>query len=106
MKLQRDVPNLMNDTWLLSLDPMIPAVVFGSTKSKTVRCERSRAIINPEYGMHRFQDAALKAAITRGGVGPREMQQWYSRFRSSAAVARRSPWLSRGLRIAVVLPSP
>ena len=105
MKLQRDVPNLMNDTWLLNVDRMVPAVVFGSTKSKTVRCEGSRAIINPEYGMHRFQDAALKSAIIRGGVGAREMHQWCSRFRSSAAVARRSPWLSRGLRIAVVLPS-
>jgi len=105
IKLQQDVPNLMNDTWLLSVDQMVTGAVFGTSKSKTVRCEGTRAIINPEYGMHRFQDTALKAAIIRGGVGAREMQQWYSRFRFATAVARRSPWVSRGLRVAVVLPS-
>ena len=104
MKLQQDVPSLMNDTWLLSVDQMVPGAVFGTTRSKTVRCEGTRAIINPEYGMHRFQDAALKAAMTRGGVRSREIQQWYSRFRSASTVAKRSPWFSRGLRIAVVLP--
>ncbi len=103
-KLQQDVPNLMNDTWLLSVDQMATAAVFGTRRSKTVRCDGSRAIINPEYGMHRFQDAGLKTAIMRGGVAVRDMQQWYSRFRSAGAVAKRSPWLSRGLRIAVVLP--
>jgi hypothetical protein len=104
VKLQQDVPNLMNDTWLLSIDQMSPAGVFGTAKSKTVRCERTRAIINPEYGMHRVQDAALRAAVIRGGVRAREIQQWYSRFRASSVVARRSPWLTRGLLIAVVLP--
>jgi hypothetical protein len=104
MKLQQDVPNLMNDTWLLSIDQMVPRAVFGTARSKAVRCEGTRAIINPEYGMHRFQDAALKEAMIRSGVGAREIQQWYSRFRVARAVAKRSPWLSRGLRIVVVLP--
>ncbi len=104
-KLQQDVPNLMSDTWLLSVDQMTTAAVFGTRRSKIVRCEGTQAFINPEYGMHRFQDATLKAAILRGGVGVREMQQWYSRFRSASAVAKRSPWLSRGLRIVVVPPS-
>src|SRR6266480_6132565 len=39
MKLQQDVPSLMNDTWLLSVDQMVPGAVFGTTRSKTVRCE-------------------------------------------------------------------
>jgi len=103
-KLRQDLPNLMNDTWLLGVDQMTPPAVFGTAATKTVRCEGTQASINPEYGMHRVQDVALRNAIVRGGVRTPDFARWYSQFRVSPVAARRSPWRSRGLRIAVILP--
>lgn len=103
-KLRQDLPNLMNDTWLLGVDQMTPPAVFGTAATKTVRCEGKQAIINPEYGMHRLEDVTLRTAIVRGGVRTPEFVLWYSQFRASPVAARRNPWQSRGLRIAVVLP--
>jgi hypothetical protein len=103
-KLWQNLPKLMIDTWLLGVEQMLPGAVFGNLKSKTVRCDGTRASVNPEYGMHRVEDAALRAAVIRGGVRAPDFQQWYSRFRASAPVGGTSPWLRRGLRIVVVSP--
>jgi len=103
-KLQADVPTLVTDTWLLDIRQMPTSQVFGTTNTKIVRCEGSKAVINPEYTMHRPEDVALRAAIVRGGIGAVEFAHWYSQFQAALPVARRSPWARRGLRIAIVLP--
>jgi hypothetical protein len=103
-KLQEEVPKLMTETWLLGVDPMQTAQVFGAKKSKVVSCNGSRATINPEYGMHRAEDVALGTGIARGGVTAPEFARWYSQFQVTAPGVRRSPWPRRGLRIVIVLP--
>jgi hypothetical protein len=103
-KLQKDVPKLMTDTWLLDVKRMPTAQVFGTKNSKIVRCEGSKAMINPEYPMDRPEDVARRAAIVRGGVTAREFARWYSQVQASVPVARRSLWPRRGLRIAIGLP--
>jgi hypothetical protein len=103
-KLQEDVPTLITDTWLLDIKQMPTAQIFGTTNSKIVRCEGNKAEINPEYGMHRPEDVALRAAIAGAGVTAPEFARWYSQFQLSLPVGRRSPWPKRGLRIAIALP--
>jgi hypothetical protein len=41
--------NLVQDTWLLDINPMSPGLVFGGNQTKVVRCEPGSAQINPEY---------------------------------------------------------
>jgi hypothetical protein len=42
-KLRRDVPNLIQDTWLLPISPMRTSDVFGGQKTKTIRCQSGAA---------------------------------------------------------------
>lgn len=48
-KLQRDVPNLIQDTWLLPIAPMATPLVFGTRKTRVMRCQPGSAAVNPEY---------------------------------------------------------
>ncbi|MGH7380877.1 MAG: hypothetical protein ACREKR_01415 [Candidatus Methylomirabilales bacterium] len=99
-KLHQYVPHLMNDTWLLNVDQMPTLAVFGGTQSKIVRCWAGRATINPEYEMRRMSDV-----LPSRGVPAQEFALWYRGYRESLDLRnRRSPWLVRGLRVAIVMP--
>jgi hypothetical protein len=104
-KLHQDVPDLVKDTWLLSLDEMPTAAVFGVAATKTIRCETGLATVNPTYEMGHTRDL-----LPPHGVPARAFASWYSRFREVAGRFAdqprhgRDPWLARGLRVAIVLP--
>lgn len=103
-KLQQDVPALIEDTWLLSVDQMPTPQVFGAAQSKVVRCEDGRATINPQYALRTLREISHNSLI---GLRPREFASWYNQFRKGDQKrpdGRRSPWLARGLRIAIVIP--
>jgi len=101
-KLQRDVPTLMQDTWLLPIDQMPTLQVFGSIQSKVVRCWPGVAAVNPEYRLLPLREVS---ATTLVGVPARQFAEWYIHYREFWATVerRRSPWIARGLRVAVVL---
>ena len=103
-KLQQDVPVLAQDTWLLGVDPMQPAQVFRGAQTKVVRCQDGQAAINPEY---RLQPLKHVPQGTMVGIRPQEFARWYRHYRAQhgrRTSRRRSPWLARGLRIAIVMP--
>jgi hypothetical protein len=95
-KLQRDVPNLMLDTWFLPIAPMATPQVFGAKNTKVVRCRAGVAVVNPEYHLDRSSD--LKVTPVTAGVPSRNFAAWYIRFRMRHAqkAERRkptNPWL-------------
>lgn len=102
-KLQQDVPILMQDTWLLAVEQMPTEQLFGATQSKVVRCQPGLAIANPEYRMSSLREVSPRGL---GGIPARQFAEWYLHYRDLRGIAdrRRSPWLARGLRVAVVLP--
>jgi hypothetical protein len=105
-KLQRDVPSLLQDTWLLSLDQMSTALTFGPAyRTKTIRCQHGSAFVNPEYNLQNF------GKVTKdnlGGIYADKFAGWYKENRirslSDARRSRRNPWLVRGLSLAIVAP--
>lgn len=101
-KLQTDVPQLLNDTWLAELGQMPTAPSFGSKQSRTIRCQAGSASINPEYKLQTFTDIS---SLKRHGIPIRAFASWYER--SGELVARernRNPWLVRGLRLVISAP--
>jgi len=101
-KLARDVPFLVQDTWLLPVAPMLPANVFGGKATKIIRCEGGVAHVNPKYPL---QSLRHNEGNPSAGVPAREFAAWYRRLRSAAVAenrTRRSPWLVRGLLVAIV----
>jgi hypothetical protein len=103
-KLQRDVPILAVDTWLLPLDQLRTPDVFGGKQSPTARCGPGQAQINPEYRLHKLQDLS---DMRPRGVQASAFKDWYAWCRERGRrtpTGRRSPWLARGLRIVVVSP--
>lgn len=104
-KLHNDVPDLAQDTWLLSIDQMPTGEVFGTANSKIVRCWAGQAIINPEYELRRLRDFSRENA-SAAGVPAEAFASWYSLYRGTQIVGprRRSPWLVRGLQVAIVMP--
>ena len=103
-KLQQDVPNLLHDTWFLPVAPMIESAVFGTNKSKVVSCSRGSATVNPEYEL---RNASEMEIAHRAGVPAEQFASWYEKLRGLNVTdeqrARRvSPWLVRGLRVAIV----
>jgi hypothetical protein len=106
-KLQNDVPNLMSDTWFLSIASMATQQVFGAKKTKVIRCQAGSAVVNPEYHLERPSD--LKVLPVTAGVPSRNFAAWYIQLRKSdIKTADRkkptSPWLVRGLRVAIIQP--
>jgi hypothetical protein len=104
-KLQRHVPNLMQDTWFLPIAPMTTAQVFGTKNTKTVRCQPGTAFVNPEYRLAHSSDVNIP--VETAGVPSREFGTWYRQVRAREVVERRkrtSPWLVRGMRVAIVEP--
>jgi hypothetical protein len=103
-KLQGDVPDLLQDTWFLPLANMVTQPIFGSHKTKTVRCYAGNAVINPEYEL--TPSAKVKLSVS-AGVPAREFASWYVRLRhgdqrTTGREKGTSPWLVRGLRVAII----
>lgn len=99
-KLQRDVPHLLQDTWLADIRQMPAVPLFGGRQTRTVNCVPGQVYVNPEYKLRHL--AELKSE----GIPVRSFARWYLTFRELNHVAgkRRSPWLVRGLRLALILP--
>lgn len=101
-KLEWDVPHLLRDTWMLSVSGMRVVDVFGTCKSRTVRCSGGMASVNPDYALQRGFDMEPDP-----GIPVRQFAEWYGSLRDEDdgvmnAGVRRSPWLVRGLRVVVV----
>ena len=117
VKLQSDVPNLLSDTWFLDVESMNGTDVFGTNESTTVSCAQRRASINSEYELRRIDDLE-----PGDGIPKEEFAKWYKvlhkeidvetrhvlRRESDEGIGhghRKNPWLVRGLRLAIVLPT-
>jgi hypothetical protein len=107
-KLVTHLPTLLTETWLLDVASVAPTV-FGTNKSKTVRCQGGVAQINPEYKLISLVE--IKKA--RKGVKPLfgegltlEMLQEMLKMllKRPGAKTRLSSWLTRELRAVFVLP--
>jgi hypothetical protein len=106
-KLQRDVPNLMRDTWFLPIALMATQSIFGTNKTKTVRCQSGTAVVNPEYRLDHSSD--LRISVKGAGVPSPVFAAWYIQLRkremrTTEQRKRTSPWLIRGLRVAIIEP--
>lgn len=102
-KLQAECPTLIQDTWFLPIDQMPTISVFGTHKTKTIACTRGAAVVNPEYQLRRF---IPEQSAKPTGIPASQFSTWYRDFRNTRETVdrgtRRSPWLMRGLRIAIV----
>jgi len=95
----------MQDTWFLPIAPMITVQVFGAKNTKTVRCQPGVAFVNPEYCLADSSDQEIP--VETAGVPSREFGAWYRRVRARDVVEcrkRTSPWLVRGMPVAIVEP--
>lgn len=100
-KLQADLPDLLQDTWLLSIDQMPTQPVFGGAATKVVRCEAGQAKINPEY---KLLSVGLLTEGPFSGIPAHDFARWYERHVHRDREMRRNPWLVRGLRVSIVAP--
>lgn len=105
-KLQQDVPQLLQDTWLLDLCQMPTGQTFGATKrTRIIRCQPGNAFINPEYRLQRLVDISR---LDSHGISVEGFASWYKLHREfdrpTVRAKRRSPWLVRGLRLVIVAP--
>jgi hypothetical protein len=103
-KLQADVPELLRDTWLLRIEQVPTAQVFGPQLTCTVRCQSGIASINPEYKMLNMRQSR---DLESKGIAIGEFASWYKDHLSSNTQSerrRRSPWLVRGLRLVMAIP--
>jgi hypothetical protein len=100
-KLQTNIPDLLQDTWLCEIGQMQPAAVFGSNQSRTIVCSAGSAFINPEYPLSTLRE------LKRIGIPAHEFTEWYSVYRDVRVGRKRhkNPWLVRGFRIAIAFPS-
>ncbi len=101
-KLERHVPNLVQDTWFLPVAPMSTPQVFGGQRTKTIRCSPGTAWVNPEYKLQTLREQRI---TPDAGVPASDFASWYTHLRRASVIAERkrmSPWLVRGLRVAIV----
>ena len=105
-KLQCDVPHLLRDTWFLRVAGMPTSKLFGQNQTKTLRCQPGLASINPNYELV----SASQVELSRdAGIPVRQFAEWYAELRYPSdeldrRSSGRSPWLVRGMRVAVVQP--
>jgi hypothetical protein len=95
----------MQDTWFLQIAPMTTTHVFGTKKTKTVRCGAGMAVVNPEYRLAHSSD--LMIPVETAGIPSRDFGASYRQVRARDVVERRkrtSPWLIRSMRVAIVEP--
>ena len=120
------MPNLLDDTWFLPVGSMSGTNPFGSYKTRTLHCEQGLASINPEYKLR-----GAKELDPGNGIPVGRFAEWYAdlHIKGDEAISlepqgdlrrvtglhtesdeaigpkpRRSPWLVRGLRVAIVQP--
>ena len=103
-KLERDVPCLAQDTWLLPVAPMDEREVFNDQWTKQVYCRRGVAQVNPDYKMMKLSNAML---FWEKGIGRDNFADWYKNLRRQKYMSdhprwQMSPWTVRGLRIAII----
>ena len=101
-KLEWGVPHLLRDTWFLRVSGMRVVDVFGTYQSRTMRCSGGMASVNPDYALQRGAEMEPDPGIPVGLFA-----EWYASLRDEDdevmdVKVRRSPWLVRGLRVAVV----
>ena len=102
VKLQCDVPHLLRDTWFLRVAGMPTSKLFGPNQTKTLRCQPGLASINPDYEMLGASQMELSLDV---GIPVRRFAEWYTDLHDQRdELERRSPWLVRGLRVAIVQP--
>lgn len=101
-KLQQDVPNLSQDTWLLRIAGMPTAAVFNGQRTKVVSCSPGTALINPTYRLEKLDD--LRQDREASGIQAGAFAAWYERHLGAVREdgRHRNPWLVRGLRLVVV----
>ena len=105
-KLQRDVPRLLKDTWLLPVDDMQPDNIFKGKKSTTVYCYPSFAKINPEFPLIPALELEMGHNV---GIPAEEFAAWYSEVLSQiqedsefkSRRRRKTPGIFRGLHISI-----
>ena len=105
LKLQYHVPSLLPETRFLRVAPMTPSRVFGGNKSKVVCCNSRTASVNPDYTLRTAQELELSRD---SGIAPEQFAAWYAELRTPPdpnddLPRQTSPWLVRGLRVAIVL---
>ena len=101
-KLHCDLPHLLQDTWFLPVAHMPSSSLFGPNQTKTLRCQSGLASINPNYELL----SASRVELSRdAGVPVRLFSEWYTNLHDpSDEMERKSPWLVRGMRVAIVQP--
>ena len=107
-KLERDLPQLLTDTWFLPVEPMEPVDVFGDQQSKVIRCRNGVASANPDYQLLRDFMSEDLIAMDRLGIGitPSKFADWYSGIHSfedevQKTKKQKNPWIVRSLRVAI-----
>ncbi len=107
-KLQHDVPNLLQDTWMLPIERMNTSDVFGLSESKIVQCVRGYAYINPEFKLYNARELEIPSDA---GIPVWEFVNWYrksllppkSHYGIEMSVPRRkNTWIFRGLKVAII----
>ena len=105
VKLQRYVPRLLRDTWFLPVGSMRGTDPFGTYETRTMRCERGLASINPDYELRGVEQLEPGDGIPTG-----QFAEWYANLHAQTDERgfrgkRKDPWLVRGLRVAIVEPA-
>ena len=105
VKLQRYVPRLLHDTWFLPVGSMRGTDPFGTYETRTMRCERGLASINPDYELRGVEQLEPGDGIPTG-----QFAEWYANLHAQTDERgfrgkREDPWLVRGLRVAIVEPA-
>ena len=105
VKLQRYVPRLLRDTWFLPVGSMRGTDPFGTYETRTMRCERGLASINPDYELRGVEQLEPGDGIPTG-----QFAEWYANLHAQTDERgfrgkRKDLWLVRGLRVAIVEPA-
>ena len=103
-KLQGHVPNLLSDTWFLPVGSMRGTNLFDTYETRTMRCERGKAFINPDYELRGVEELE-----PGDGIPARRFAEWYANLHGEAdevmsGSRHKDPWLVRGMRVAIVQP--
>ena len=105
VKLQRYVPRLLRYTWFLPVGSMRDTDPFGTYETRTMRCERGLASINPDYELRGVEQLEPGDGIPTG-----QFAEWYANLHAQTDERgfrgkRKDPWLVRGLHVAIVEPA-
>lgn len=104
-KLQQDLPHLAQGTWLLDVHDAPTDELFAGYQTRTISCVAHHATVNPRYGLKRLRRMPKQK---EAGIAVTRFARWYrgQRAGGSDSIARLSPSVSRGLRVAIVSSSP